>query len=242
MRSALAVAVSSLLFLNSPTSAARAADSDGVIRVKPTDDFEVTGDGKNAAWGKTEWVPVPQRTKDGATHETKLKTLYSRRGIYVLFDVGDKTLTTTGRGDFEKLWEEDVLEIFFWTDEKQPLYFEYEISPLGFELPILVPNNDGKFLGWRPWLYEGNRKIRKATAVSGGKKEAGAAVTGWTAEIFIPYELLNPLGNVPPRAGTEWRANFYRMDYDGGKQTRWTWVPVGASFHEYQKFGKLVFE
>ena len=50
------------------------------------------------------------------------------------------------------------------------------------------------------------------------------------------------LQNVPPKSGTEWRANFYRMDYDDGKPTRWTWVPVGPSFHEYQKFGRLVFE
>ena len=39
-----------------------------------------------------------------------------------------------------------------------------------------------------------------------------------------------------------WRANYYRMDYDGGKQTSWDWARVGASFHEYKKFGTLVFE
>ena len=54
--------------------------------------------------------------------------------------------------------------------------------------------------------------------------------------------LLSPLQNVPPKPGTQWRANFYRMDYDDGKATRWTWVPVGNSFHEYEKFGTLVFE
>jgi hypothetical protein len=32
------------------------------------------------------------------------------------------------------------------------------------------------------------------------------------------------------------------MDYDGGKQSAWDWARVGASFHEYQKFGTLVFE
>jgi hypothetical protein len=67
-------------------------------------------------------------------------------------------------------------------------------------------------------------------------------VTGWTAEVFIPYELLSPLRNVPPKAGTRWRANFYRMDYDGGKQSSWDWSRVGPSFHEYKKFGTLVFE
>jgi hypothetical protein len=33
----------------------------------------------------------------------------------------------------------------------------------------------------------------------------------------------------------------YRMDYDGGKRTAWEWAPVGKTFHEFEKFGDLVF-
>jgi hypothetical protein len=160
----------------------------------------------------------------------------------VLFNGTDEKLTSTMTNDFDNLWTEDVYEAFFWPDERDPLYFEYEISPLNKELPILCPNPDGKFLGWRPWHYEGNRKVRKATAAQGGEAKSGAAVKGWTAEVFIPFELLTPLRNTSPQPGTKWRANFYRMDYDGGKQSAWDWARVGASFHEYQKFGTLVFE
>jgi hypothetical protein len=214
----------------------------GVARVRPTEDFEVTGDGKHDAWKKTDWVAIPRKTKAGLPYETRFKVLYSPKGLYVLFDGVDKTLTTTGRKDFENLWEEDVFEVFLWTDERHPVYFEYEISPLGYELPILVPNIDGTIMGWLPWHYDGPRKIRKATSATGGKKESQAAVTGWSAEIFIPYELLQPLKNVPPKPGTKWRANFYRMDYDDGKHTMWTWQPIEINFHEYKKFGTLVFE
>jgi hypothetical protein len=101
----------------------------------------------------------------------------------------------------------------------------------------MVPNNDGKARGWLPWHYEGNRKIRKATSAVGGDVKSGAEVTGWKAEVFIPYELLRPLRNVPPKPGTRWR-----VDYDEGKQTEWDWSRVGPSFHEFQKFGTLVFE
>jgi hypothetical protein len=54
--------------------------------------------------------------------------------------------------------------------------------------------------------------------------------------------LLKPLQNVPPRPGARWRANFYRMDYDEGKSTSWDWARVGESFHEFHKFGTLIFE
>jgi predicted TIM-barrel fold metal-dependent hydrolase len=212
------------------------------LHVRATDDFEVTGDGSAPAWKNAAWVPLRRRTKDGQPYETRVKVLYSKTGLYVLLDAEDRKITATFKEDFENLWTEDVFEVFLWTDERQPLYFEYEISPLNKELPILIPNLDGKFLGWRPWHYEGNRKTRKATSAQGGALRSGGAVTGWKAEVFIPYELLTPLQNVPPKAGSRWRANFYRMDYDDGKTTSWDWAPVGPSFHEFRKFGTLVFE
>ncbi len=221
---------------------APSGDARPTLAVPRTDDLEVTGDGSNAAWGKAAWTLLRRREADGAPYETRVKVLYSRTGLYVLLSATDQKVTATMREDYLHLWEEDVFEAFLWTDEADPVYFEYEISPLGYELPILVPNLDGQFLGWRPWDYDGERRTRKATTTSGGPKESGATIDGWSAEVFIPYALLKPLRNVPPRPGTRWRANFYRVDKDGGKSTTWDWAPVGSSFHEFRKYGTLVFE
>jgi hypothetical protein len=210
--------------------------------VRSTEDFEVTGTGQNPAWSKAEWVPLRKRQAEGLPYEARFKLLYSKTGLYLLMDGTDRKLTTTDKADFMNLWTEDVYEAFLWTDERWPVYFEYEISPMNRELPILVPQLGGKFRGWRPWYYENEPKVRKATAALGGPKEPGASVEGWRAEFMIPYALLVPLQNVPPRPGTRWRANFYRVDYDGGKATQWDWARVGPSFHEYEKYGELVFE
>ncbi len=232
------------------------------LTVKHCDDFEVTGSGQAAAWEKTQWVELHRRPQAAHDYSARFKMLYSDTGVYVLFDGSDRQLTATMQADFLDLWTEDVYECFFWTDESQPLYFEYEISPLGFELPILIPNLGGKFLGWRPWHYEGARKTRKLVSAQGGVNIPQAQVTSWQAEVFIPFELLKPLQNVPPKSGTQWRANFYRVDYDPLKPdsaaaesktdtaqsstekpvTQWDWSRVGPSFHEYQKFGTLIFE
>jgi hypothetical protein len=212
------------------------------MNVSRTEDFAVTGNGENAAWSKAQWVALNKRNDKGHDYTTRIKALYSSTGIYVLMDATDRVLTATLAEDYLNLWTEDVFEVFLWPDERYPIYFEYEISPLGYELPILVPNLGKKFFGWRPWHYENDRKTRKATAAVGGKKESGAAITGWRAEVFIPYELLSPLTNIPPKPGTRWRANFYRMDYDDQKTTSWDWSRVGPSFHEFEKFGTIVFE
>jgi predicted TIM-barrel fold metal-dependent hydrolase len=213
------------------------------LHVRTTEDFEVTGDGAAEAWRKAEWVPLQPRTANGLPYASRVKLLYSPKGLYVLMDAEDKKLTATFKDDFENLWTEDVFEFFLWPDERDSIYFEYEISPLNRELPILVPNPDGRnFLGWRPWHYQGDRKVRKATSATGGPVESGALVKGWTAEVFLPFALLAPLRNVPPTPGARWRANFYRMDYDDGKTSSWDWSRVGSSFHEFRKFGTLIFE
>ncbi|MEZ5944424.1 MAG: carbohydrate-binding family 9-like protein [Planctomycetaceae bacterium] len=212
------------------------------IRVQKCEDFEVTGKGDAPQWEQVEWTALKRRGAGKLDYTARFKMLYSDKGVYVLFDGTDEVLTATMKEDFLDLWNEDVFECFFWTDEKHPVYFEYEISPLGYELPILVPNLDGRFLGWRPWHYEGDRKIVKRVSATGGPNESMAKVSGWSAEVFIPYELLKPLQNVPPKSGTKWRANFYRVDYDNGKTTGWDWARVGPSFHDFKHFGTLVFE
>ena len=205
---------------------------------KYSKDFTITGDGSAANWNNTEWLNMPLRGNKEVAYKTKIKMLYSDSGIYCLYHCEDKKITATLKEDFLDFWHEDVVEAFFWTDEREPLYFEYELSPLNYELPILVPNFKGKFFGWRPWHYEGNRKTKHATHVIKDRD----IVTGWTAEFFIPYTLLTPMTNVPPKSGSRWRANFYRIDHDMGEVT-WQWQEVREeNFHDYEKFGTILFE
>ncbi|NBB73315.1 MAG: hypothetical protein GVY35_06495 [Bacteroidetes bacterium] len=169
--------------------------SSSIPPIRRSPDFEGTRDGAAAHWNATAWVPLPQR---GRPMETKLQVLYSTTGLYLLFHCEDDTLHATLQADFVDLWTEDVVKVFLWPDDAFPAYFEYELSPLDYELPIIVPNNDGNFWGWRPWHYEG--------------------------------------------PGTTWRANFYRIDYEGGAMATWEWQPTDASFHTTEAFGTIRFD
>jgi len=215
-----------------------------VYTVAKSDDFKVTGDGSNQNWGKAEWLQLTQRrpAEIDPSRSVKVKTLYSETGIYCLFDCTDKKITATMEADFSNLWEEDVVEVFFWTDESSPVYFEYEISPLNYELPILIYNNEWELLRWQPFHYEENRRTQHAVTVRGGEQKPNAEITGWTAEFFIPYKLLLPLNNIPPKQGTKWRANFYRLDYDEERSKSWSWQLTERNFHDYLRFGTLLFE
>lgn len=216
------------------------AAQQAVIKVKPTNDFTVTGNGSHASWNTAAWITLPQRNKQEPL-STKVKTLYSTTGIYFLFHCTDKRISATMQADFLDLWTEDVAEVFLWPDTLQPAYFEYEISPLNYELPILISNHQGDLVRWQPFHYDADRKTQHATAVQGGEKKSGASIKSWTAEFFIPFKLLRPLQNITPRPGTAWKANLYRVDYDKD-ETEWSWQLTGKSFHDISKFGYLVFE
>jgi len=225
------------------------------IKVRHTGDFTVTGDGNNAAWNNTAWNIITQRgnkilQKEGwyitteqisasdVQYATAFKILYSGKGIYCLFKCEDSLITATMKEDFAQLYKEDVVEVFLRPDTTLPLYFEYELSPLNYELPILVVNRKGNAMGWKPYLYQGARKTMHAIKI----KEKGIDNRiEWTAEFFIPYALLTPIGNVPPAKGTQWRANFYRIDYDS-QPVFSSWQLTKENFHDYERFGVIEFE
>ncbi len=210
--------------------------------VTQCEDFQLNGKGDHLQWNQTEWTKMSLLDEVEDKFETKFKMLYSETGIYVLASCEDNIISTDYETDQGDIWEGDVFEVFLHTDPSNPLYFEYEINPLNTELVLLVPNTDGDFFGWAPWHYEGDRLVKKAVHVLGGKAESGAKISGWTAEMFFPYTLFKALNNVPPKPGTEWTGNFYRMDYDTGKRVKWCWAPVESTFHEYKKFRPIIFK
>ena len=221
-------------------SSLKGNDSKSLI-VRKTPDFNISGDGSAENWSLTDWVIIPQRDFENFALVTKVKTLYSDKGMYFLFYCEDRMLTASMDKDFMDLWTEDVVEVFLMPDEQAPAYFEYEISPLNIELPILVSNHNNDLTRWMPFHYDADRKVIHATSINGGIKKNKATVKSWTAEFFIPFKLLRPLNNIQPVSGAKWRANFYRLDYDVNK-IKWSWSLTEKNFHDYKNFGTLLFE
>jgi hypothetical protein len=208
-----------------------------VWSVNRTNDFIISGNGTADNWKSEKWLILPKHEGVGRAYETKMKILYSDSGIYCLYYCQDSVLTSTLRKDFSDLYNEDVVEVFFWPDENTPVYFEYEVSPYNYELPLLVPNIKGNYMGWLPNHYTGNRKTRHQTRFT--KQADGMMI--WTAEFFIPYDLLKPLIKKNPSKNTRWRGNFYRIDYDQGG-AGWSWQSTKTDFHDYEHFGVLLFK
>jgi hypothetical protein len=225
---------------------ANTAVPDSSLTVRKTTDFKVDGEGTASNWSAAQWFNItvqkgPNQPAPGKQFPTRVKIMYSDKGMYFLFDCTDRKLTSTIMEDFGLLFKEDVVEVFLWPDTAVPIYLEYEVSPLNYELAILVPNIKGRAQGWKPWHYNERNMVQHATSAQGGQKKSMAAVEGWKAEFFIPFALMNPIAGGAPKPGDKWRGNFYRIDYDN-ETTYYSWQKTGGSFHEFNKFGTLVFE
>lgn len=216
------------------------AQQDEPLRVRLCADFKVTASHDHPEWGKTNWVLLNQ-LDEGKKLKTEFKILYSATGIYILFRGEDEKITSPFERDFDNLFNGDVFEVFLHPDKSIASYLEYEISPLNKELILHMSRNEGRLRGKKPERYETGIQTRKAVSTD-GKAAHNASIRSWTAEIFIPFTLLAAYNNVPPKRGTTWNANFFRLDYDSGKMRKWAWAPVKTSFHETDKYQAIRFE
>jgi hypothetical protein len=215
-------------------------ESQGSLLVRKCIDFPISGKGTNDEWSKTEWNQLTKLDEGGKQNVTKFKILYSSTGVYVLFHGDDEKITTKAYKDFESIFNGDVFEVFFHTNPQVNIYFEYEVNHLGKELILTISNLDGKYNSWIPRNRTG---IQKMVDVAGGNPEIGGEIMSWSAEIFFPYGAMGLLPGVPPSSGTEWNANFCRLDYDSGSMIKWSWSPsIKKSFHELDKFRSIKFE
>lgn len=227
---------------NTRTNSMQDHDTAGkTIVIRKTADFPISGDTTSANWRSTKWILLPQRSSAGQHYKTRIKLLYSATGLYFLYYCEDKKLTATMQSDFLDLWNEDVIEVFLQPDKHNAAYLEYELSPLNYELPIIIFNEKGRLNSWQPFHYDADRKTRHITTIQGGEKKPNAVAESWIAEFFIPYSLMKPVLQKNPVSGTTWKGNLYRIDYDAG-EALWSWQINSGNFHEFEKFGNFQFE
>lgn len=230
--------LSIVFFIGAGNGLAQANSS--ALHIKHCLDFAITGNGSDPAWNSVPWITIPLRSQSPVHYDTRVRFLYSDSGLYFLFSCEDSVLTNSMQADFLDLWNEDVIEVFLQPDGKKPAYLEYELSPLNFELPISIRNENGVLNSWVPFHYGGDRRTRHATTIMNGERKPFARVSGWKAEFFIPFKLMHLLTE-PPVRGSRWKTNLYRIDYDHG-ETLFSWRLTSGNFHEYDKFGELIFD
>jgi Carbohydrate family 9 binding domain-like len=166
---------------------------------------------------------------------TEAAIVWDDASLYVAFDCTDPDPWGTMTSRDDRLWEQEVVEVFLDPDGDGLNYAELEVSPNNVVVDLLIPRPKADVNEALRWNIDGLQ-----TAV-------GRHAAGWIAEIAIPWASLGEAGVTDaPKAGDQWRVGLYRIKRPRGTRgadefVAWSLTRAERGFHDPERFGYLQF-
>jgi polyisoprenoid-binding protein YceI len=200
------------------------------------------GDLSDATW---KGLPSTGRfvgSMDGAAAEarTDAKLAWDDGHLYVAFEVEDSDVASTFTRRDDKLWTQDAVEMFIDADGDGKEYVELQVSPAGVVFDSYLPEYRKNEDDW-------SSGMRVAVKVDGTLNKRDDKDRGWSVEMEIPMAAVKGRSSdaheLPPKLGSSWRVNFFRMDKPvEGPQVATAWSPPKVGdFHALDRFGEVRF-
>jgi Carbohydrate-binding family 9 len=206
--------------------------------LRTSSSINVDGKLDDAPWAAAPDVGDFVVNRDGSPsqHKTQAKVLYDDSFLYFAFRCADQNIWSTMKKRDQRLWEEEVVEVFLKADPNQTSYIELEVNPLGTMIDIFLLDVR-KPLRFESWNSE---KLKWAVQVD-GTVDGKDGDREWTCEIALPMEDIVPAPHRPPKPGDRWRLNLYRVEKLPVKALL-AWIPtLKDDFHRPEMFGEIVF-
>jgi hypothetical protein len=191
---------------------------------------EVSANSSAPEWRDVPVIELRESIRGGVPVQgTQVRCGWDDAELRVLFTCVDRDVWATMTKHDDPLWDEEVVEIFIDPTGDGLSYFELEVNPLNATVDLVLRKSRS---GWKKdfaWDCEGFRTAVERTD------------TGWNAILAIPF---GSLASGAPGPGSEWRANFFRIDRPPGLPWELSaWSPTLCdTFHVPERFGHLRFE
>ena len=202
----------------------------------------INGRINDAAWKCAQVVTLVDAAKGGkCAQTTTARMCWDDRNLYVAFDCADKDIYGTFRKHDDRLFEQEVVEVFLDPDDNPKRYYEIEVSPRNVVFDALIDNPDGQSAGALSDFGWNCKGLRTAVVVDGTLDNRQDVDRGWTVELAIPFR---SIGRSTPKPGEEWRGNLYRIDRFPEPMEFQAWSPTlrdPANFHVPKQFGTILF-
>lgn len=166
--------------------------------------------------------------------ETSVKALWSDNYIYFAFSCEDDYIKATMTDYNDRLYEEDVVEVFIDDNMDMKTYIEIEVNPLNTVLHYMINNDlNENVLGFS----RNEKKVISAVKFDDRTRK-------YDVEIAIPFSEFVTAEHNPPICGDKWGINFYRIDRgENGYDEYSAWSPTGrVNYHVPERFGEIVFD
>lgn len=164
---------------------------------------------------------------------TEVRLLWDEQYLYAAFHCEDDAVFATMTDFNDKLYEEDVVELFLDDNCDRKTYVELEVNPLNAFLHYCIYNDcKGKLLAYA----RVENRVRTAVV----RDDCNGS---YRVEMAIPFDEFATSVNIPPKQQDCWYFNAYRIDRGNGKSVEYSaWSATGAAnFHIPEKFGRLIF-
>ena len=136
---------------------------------------------------------------------TEAALVWDSQNLYAAFAIRDREPWSRMTNRDDRLWEEEVVEVFLDPDGDGKNYAELEVNPQNVVVDLLIAYPRAPLEQSLRWDIAGLE-----TAVS-------RHAAGWTVEILIPWKSLAAAGaKVAPSPGERWRVGLYRIKRPGG--------------------------
>ncbi len=213
--------------------------------VAPTIDGKIDDD----AWKTAAWTQDFVDVTDGAKPplRTRVRLLWDDKYLYIAAELEETNVHGIRTEHDDKLFLENVFEVFIDPDNDTKNYAEFEINALNttFDATLDRPYRDHGTLNL-DWTAEG---WKTAVHVDGTINDDSDQDKGWTVEMAIPWSALKELAPeaVPPKNGTRWSVELARVNTvpgaaEGENRGHWVWSPIGEiNFHRPDKWGVVEF-
>jgi hypothetical protein len=173
-----------------------------------TDAIRIDGTLDEATWalsprvGEMRLIHSPDRHP---SFPTEAAVTWDATHLYFAYACSDPEPWARRTTRDDRLWEEEVVEIFLDPDGDGRNYAEIEVSPTNVVVDLLIAAPQAGGPNARGWDVAGlQTAVRRHAA-------------GWVAEIAVPWASLASAGvTAPPTPGAEWRVGLYRIKRPGG--------------------------
>lgn len=195
--------------------------------------LDIDGKLEEGCWSKAEKIALVENvTGNESRNNTVVRALWNDEYLYISFECDDDHKVATMTEYNDKLYEEDVVEVFIDEDNDLKTYIEIEVNPLNALLHYYIIND-------LKGNIDGYAKVKKdiITAVQYDEKN-----NKWTTEIAIPFKEFIKCKDNAPGLGDTWKINFYRIDRKAEGDEYSAWIPTGKiNFHMPKFFGEFMF-
>jgi hypothetical protein len=175
---------------------------------RAVDPIRIDGTLNESTWTRAERITTFRHIYDPARPSkfpTEAAVVWDDANLYFAFSCTDPEPWGRMKNRDDRLWEEEVVEVFLDPDGDGLNYAELEVSPDNVVVDLLLARRGASTAESLRWNIDGLQ-----TAVVRDAK-------GWIAEIAIPWKSLGAAGvTAAPKPGDEWRAGLYRIKRPGG--------------------------